>query len=100
MRIGVDATCWHNTRGYGRHARTLLGHLIPLDPANQYTLFLDAPVRLNSLPARADVRMVPSSRPTALAASADGHRSASDMWRMSRPLPSRDLDLVVFPAIY
>ena len=24
MRIAVDATCWHNRRGYGRHARALL----------------------------------------------------------------------------
>lgn len=23
MRIGVDATCWANRRGYGRYARSL-----------------------------------------------------------------------------
>ena len=28
MRIGVDATCWHNRRGYGRHARALLRALV------------------------------------------------------------------------
>src|SRR5215831_7942076 len=42
MQIGVDATCWHNNRGYGRHARALLGALARLDTENRYTFFLDA----------------------------------------------------------
>jgi len=42
MRIAVDATCWHNRRGYGRHARALLRALVELDRENRYTLFLDS----------------------------------------------------------
>ena len=42
MRIAVDATCWHNRRGYGRHARALLRAVVRLDAENQYTLFLDS----------------------------------------------------------
>jgi hypothetical protein len=39
MRIGVDATCWDNNRGYGRHSRALLRALVRLDQANRYTCF-------------------------------------------------------------
>jgi len=42
MHIAVDATCWHNRRGYGRHARALLRALVGMDSANRYTLFTDS----------------------------------------------------------
>jgi glycosyltransferase involved in cell wall biosynthesis len=38
--------------------------------------------------------------PTAEAAAADGHRSLSDMWHMSRALSSADFDVLLFPTIY
>ena len=100
MRIGVDATCWQNTRGYGRHARTLLRTLVPMDAANQYTFVLDDPSAVQALPAGVDVEVVSSENPTALAASADGSRSLSQMWNMSRALSSGAFDLVFFPTIY
>ncbi|HEX7070004.1 MAG TPA: hypothetical protein VF190_04325, partial [Rhodothermales bacterium] len=100
MHIGVDATCWQNTRGYGRHARTLLRTLVPLDAGNRYTFVLDDASAVEALPEGVDVRLVRSDNPTAVAASADGSRGLSQMWGMSRALSSRDFDLVFFPTIY
>ncbi|HEX4137630.1 MAG TPA: glycosyltransferase family 1 protein [Bryobacteraceae bacterium] len=100
MRIAVDATCWHNRRGYGRHARALLRSLVALDTANRYTLFTDSADSAEPWPPQAEVRIVPSSVPAVQAASADGRRSFSDMWRMSRALSSPHFDLVLFPTIY
>ena len=100
MRIGVDATCWHNRRGYGRHARALLRALTRLDSSNQYTLFLDSTEAAEPMPEECEVRMLKPATPTVLAASANGHRSAADMWRMSRALSAAEFDMLLFPTIY
>ncbi len=100
MRIGVDATCWRNNRGYGRHARALLGALARLDTENQYTFFLDVGDGVATLPPGVEARLVRSASPAAVAASANGHRSLGDMWRMSRALSDPGLDLLLFPTIY
>ena len=100
MNIGVDATCWQNSRGYGRHARALLRALVHLDKENQYTFFMDSTKDVESLPKEAKVHIVSSEKPTAIAASANGHRSLSDMWRMSRAMSLGDFDLLFFPTIY
>ena len=100
MRVGVDATCWQNQRGYGRHARALLRALVVRDPGNRYTFFMDSADLSEALPPEAEVRLVPSSSPTVVAASAEGHRSLRDMWRMSRAMAEPGLDLLLFPTIY
>lgn len=101
MNIGVDATCWQNTRGYGRHARSLLKALIKRDSENRYVLFLDSDEAHETLPYGADVCLVRSKKaPTAIAASANGHRSAADMWRMAHSLSKADVDVLLFPTIY
>ncbi len=100
MHIAVDATCWHNKRGYGRHARALLRAAVGNDRDNQYTFVLDAPVGDELLPSTAQCHVVASSKPTAEAASASGRRGIRDMWRMSRALSKSDFDLVLFPTIY
>src|SRR6202040_1265657 len=64
MRVGVDATCWHNRRGYGRHARALLRALIRLDTCNRYTLFLDSTEAAEPTPDGCEVRLVRPSVPT------------------------------------
>ncbi|MEP6714111.1 MAG: glycosyltransferase family 1 protein [Terriglobia bacterium] len=100
MNIGVDATCWHNRRGYGRHARSLLGSLVRLDTANRYTLFLDSTEAAEPTPDGCEVRLLPSSVPTVQAASAAGRRSIRDMWGMSRALSSAEFQLLLFPTVY
>lgn len=104
MRIGVDATCWRNNRGYGRHARALLSALVRLDSESHYAFFLDAADGAEdgaeALPPQAEARVVRATAPAAIAASANGHRSLGDMWRMSRALSDPALDLLLFPTIY
>ena len=41
MRIGIDATCWANPRGYGRFTRHLLPELVALAPEDTFVCFLD-----------------------------------------------------------
>ncbi len=41
MRIGIDASCWVNRRGYGRFARELLTALVELDQDNEYYFLVD-----------------------------------------------------------
>lgn len=100
MRIAVDTTCWHNNRGYGRHARALLRALVRLDSSNRYTFCLDAPPGAEALPEGVEVLLADSSAPAAQAASAAGRRSVSDMWRMSRALSGSRFDTVLFPSVY
>jgi len=100
MHIGVDATCWHNTRGYGRHARALLRTLVERDASNRYTFFSDVADPAEPMPPTVDIHLLHTDNPTALAASADGHRSVRDMWRMSRALSTPDLDVLLFPTVY
>src|ERR1039458_5316164 len=100
MRIGVDATCWHNRRGFGRHARALLRNLVRLDKANRYTLFLDSTEAAEPTPDECEVRILKADVPTVQAASSTGHRSLADMWRMSRALSAREFEMVFFPTIY
>src|SRR6516225_7550376 len=99
-RIGVDATCWHNRRGYGRHARALLTALVRHDGRNRYTLFLDSTEAAEPLPEGCEVRVLRPAAPTVVAASANGRRSAADLWRMSRALSAPEFDLLLFPTIY
>ena len=100
MRIGVDATCWQNSRGYGRHARALLRSLIRLDQTNHYVLFIDSQELAEPLPEGAEVRLLAAKSPTAVAAAADGRRSLRDMWQISRAMSGADLEVLLFPTIY
>lgn len=100
MRIGIDATCWQNRRGYGRHARSLLGTLVRLDKENRYTLFLDSTENSDDLPSEAEIKFVRTSSPTVVAASSNGHRSIHDIWKMSRAMSGPGFDLLLFPTVY
>lgn len=100
MRIAVNATCWQNTRGYGRHTRALLSALVRLDKENCYTFFMDSSENTEALPPKAECRLIHTSAATALAASSNGHRSLWDMWQMSRAMSSPGFDLLFFPTVY
>jgi glycosyltransferase involved in cell wall biosynthesis len=100
LHIGVDATCWQNSRGYGRYARALLSTLVRIDTRNHYTFFMDSAEHAELLPPEAEVRLVSTAVPTAIAASSTGHRSVRDMWRMSRVMSGPDFDLLLFPTVY
>ncbi len=100
QRVAVDATCWQNNRGYGRHARNLLSALMRIDTDNRYWFFVDSTEMLDLIPSNVEAILVNTSRPTAQAASSDGRRSISDMLRMSRAISQPGFDLVLFPTVY
>ena len=100
MHIGIDATCWLNNRGYGRHARSLIRALIEHDSNNTYVLYLDAPVGELDLPSHANAHVVDCNRPASQAASANGRRSIRDMRRMGLAMADPRIDVLVFPTIY
>jgi glycosyltransferase involved in cell wall biosynthesis len=100
MRIGVDATCWTNRRGYGRFARSLLRPAVALDPSDHYVFFADDASDEFPFPDGVELIRVASDVPTVKAAAADGSRSLSDMWAMSRAMSKCPLDLFFFPSVY
>lgn len=106
MRIGIDASCWLNRRGFGRYTRELVRALLDVDAKNEYVLFLDAATArdVNDLPpeSRAGRVIIPTSAAAAQAAAADGSRSPRDLWRMRRAVAEWGdrLDVFYFPADY
>jgi glycosyltransferase involved in cell wall biosynthesis len=100
MKIGVDATTWQNTRGYGRFARALLSSLVRLDEGNQYTFFIDSNEGVSAIPPQAKIQMVSASKPTAVSASSGGARSLSNILRMSKALSVPGFDVLIFPTVY
>lgn len=100
MRIGVDATCWSNRRGYGRFTRALLHATVALDRRNEYVFFSDLPEDEFPLPAGVEMMRITGGVPTIKAAGAQGRRSLRDMWVLSRDISSRPLDVFFFPSVY
>lgn len=100
INIAVDATCWQNNRGYGRHARALLRRLVQIDESNQYTFFLDSDENIECMPDKVELKIVNSSVSTNIAAAADGHRSIRDMWQMGSALSDSRFDILLFPTLY
>jgi len=102
MRIGVDATCWANGRGYGRFARELLRAMVVEGATHEFVCFVDDRAARAFDLTGAGVRMVvvhQSASPTE-AASANGSRSVGDMWRMTRAVAREGLDVFFSPSVY
>lgn len=100
MRIGVDATCWSNRRGYGRFARALLTATLEIDRSNRYVFFTDQPADEFPMPENVEVVRVTADVPTIQAAAANGRRSLGDMWAISRAISGHKFDLFFFPSVY
>ena len=101
MRIGIDACCWSNRRGFGRFTRELLTHIVTEHPRHEYTLLVDrATAEESRFPAGARVQVVATREAPTRAASAAGARSPLDLWRMARAAARLPLDLFFFPAVY
>ena len=102
MRIGIDATCWANRRGYGRFTRELLSAMFRESGPHEYHVFLDEAsaagfdVQAPSL----QLHVVPLSAAATAAASADGYRSPTDLLRMTRAVSETELDAFFFPSVY
>jgi glycosyltransferase involved in cell wall biosynthesis len=101
MRIGVDACCWSNRRGFGRFTRELLRAIIAADRTNEYVFFVDQETAANNgLPRDVQLSVAATRVSPMQAASASGRRSLRDLWALSRQVMKHDLDLFFFPAVY
>lgn len=103
MRVGVDATCWSNPRGYGRYTRGLLNALLDRSAPHDYVLFVDAYTWQNTrwpIPETARCVVVQTSQAQGLAASANGRRPWADVWAMTRAVTREVLDVLFYPSVY
>jgi glycosyltransferase involved in cell wall biosynthesis len=98
MRIGIDATCWANRRGYGRFTRALLTALLDLDHDNHYIFFVDHESEEFPLPSSVEICRVVTKVPTLQAAGADTRRSLSDLLAVARVMRRAPVDLIYFPS--
>ncbi len=102
MRVGIDATCWANERGYGRFTRHIVTAMVALAPDTEFVCFLDDESAARFDLAAANVRRVTVhlSASASRAASATGNRSLRDMLRMSRSVNREKLDCFFSPSVY
>ena len=102
MRIGVDATCWANARGYGRFARELLRAMVIEGASHEFVCFVDdrAARCFDLMGAGVRTVLVPQTASPTTAASAAGSRSVGDMWRMTRAVAREELDVFFSPSVY
>lgn len=102
MRIGIDATCWANERGYGRFTRELVSAMVPQAPMHEFVCFLDErSAACFGLQARNVVQKVVSQAvsPT-LAAASGSRRSIGDMLKLGDAVRRARVDVFFSPSVY
>lgn len=102
MRIGVDATCWANGRGYGRFTRELVTAMIREAPGDEFVCFLDARAQACFTLEAANITLVvvPQRTSPTEAAATDSSRSPRDMLRLTRAVWRARPDVFFSPSIY
>ena len=102
MRIGVDACCWANGRGYGRYTRELLRALPASAPEHDFHLLADAGTarRIDLDAENVHLEIVELGTPPTRAAAAGGSRSPADLLRMSRAVRRIRPDVFFSPSVY
>jgi glycosyltransferase involved in cell wall biosynthesis len=101
MRIGIDATCWSNRRGYGRFTRGLIHALLETNIDDEFILFVDSHTfARHKFSDRAICVVVDTSQSPTEAASATGQRSLKDLWAMMQAVARCPLDILFFPSVY
>jgi glycosyltransferase involved in cell wall biosynthesis len=102
MRIGVDATCWANPRGYGRFTRHVLPEMARLAPDDTFVCYVDrrAAEQFELRAANVVLRVVELDQSPTTAAAADSNRSPLDMLRLTWAVARGGLDLFFSPTVY
>jgi len=101
-RIGIDAACWSNDRGYGRFAREISRALVELAPEHEFLAVGDAATLADAPVVAANLLGVPVElgASPARAAAAAGYRTARDLLRLSRAVWRLRPDVFFFPSVY
>ena len=102
MKIGVDASCWINERGYGRFTRQLLRAMTSQAPEDHFVCFMDSATaeRFDLDAGNVEVVEVESSVPPTRAAAARSRRSLIDMLRFSSAVARSGINAFWCPAEY
>jgi glycosyltransferase involved in cell wall biosynthesis len=102
MRIGVDACCWANGRGYGRYTRELMKTLVGRAPGDEFVCFMDpwTAERFDLVAPNVRVVAVPMSAAPTSAAAAEGSRSPGDMLRLTRAVWHEKPQVFFSPSVY
>jgi alpha-1,3-rhamnosyl/mannosyltransferase len=97
MHIGIDASSWHNERGFGRFTRCLVAALAARDTGMRYTLLFDQEPTIDT-PDGVAIE-VAGSQSIANASGVYG-RSGNYMLRMGAAARRLDSDVFFFPTVY
>jgi glycosyltransferase involved in cell wall biosynthesis len=101
MRIGIDACCWSNKRGFGRYTREVVREMHRQAGTKELTLVVDRQTAEESrFPEPSEIVVVDTREQATRAASASSARRPADLWRMARAVSRLKLDLFFFPAVY
>jgi glycosyltransferase involved in cell wall biosynthesis len=102
VRIGVDASCWANGRGYGRFTRELMTAMVAQAPDDTFVFFADklAHSQFDLQAANVEVVRVAVRESPTTAASAAGRRRLADLWRMTRAVAKHKPDVFFSPSVY
>ena len=102
MRIGVDATCWANPRGYGRFTREILAVMAELAPEDHFVCVVDrrAADCFDLRATNVETCVVQLDESPTRAASAEGYRSPADMLRLTRAVARERFDAFFSPTVY
>ncbi len=100
MRIGIDASCWWNRRGFGRFTRELLKAMFASPKDHEFYLFIDHEPDPQMIDPRVRVIRVRTSRTVTESAVASSSRSVGDIWAFRRAVADQPLDVMFFPAVY
>lgn len=99
-RIGVDATCWWNQRGFGRFTRQLLTNLFAVGRSHQFVLFIDQPPSPEMAAPNVEIVRADVGRSVAESAVASGSRGVGDILSLRRAVQRQRLDVMYYPAVY
>lgn len=102
VKIGVDASCWINGRGYGRYARELLHRMVARAPDSEWVFFMDAETATAFDLDAPNVRRAVSDLDAApaRAAAAGGSRGIADLLRLTRAVARERPDVFFSPSVY
>lgn len=102
MRIGVDACCWANGRGYGRFTRELLRSMVEHAPEDEFIFLMDdgAHESFDLEAPNVTIDRISLSESPVQAASATNSRRLSDMFRLTRAVMRHKPDVFFSPSVY
>ncbi|HXT70241.1 MAG TPA: glycosyltransferase family 1 protein [Vicinamibacterales bacterium] len=105
MRIGIDATCWANTRGYGRFTRELVEAMVTEGRGHEFVCFLDelSSAGFSLKAPNLSTIVVDQVKAPTIAASSGSRRSVRDMLRLTaavRQARKDGLDAFLSPSVY